>query len=240
VDADGVNYTKAFEGSLYGVALLHRGRDGVVRRYGKTTVLNGRPELTLVSAVMREACMRHPDRWDGCSEQVEEPSLIRYARSVDAVARLPAWSVLEVGKTKHWQAGDLLRDKIVLIGGTWTEARDMHVTPMGDQPGVYVQVQSIATALDGGGLQEPGHFTLFLAKLVAGIVVGVLAAILSSRWSVFLHLVIVPGAALCAAAVAVTANYWIDFVPVLMSGFIHQWYHDMSAPEHVVVEDRGK
>ena len=150
---------------------------------------------------------------------------------------MPAWRVLEMGEAGAWHKSQLLRGKIVLVGGTWHESRDEHVTPAGAQHGVYVQAQSVATALESSGLREPNHYVLILAKLVAGIIVGILAAMLSSRWSVFLHLIIVPVAAVGTAVIAVTANYWIDFVPVLMSGFIHQWFHDVSphpaaAPAH--------
>ena len=229
----------AFSGTHFGVARVLRGRDGIVRRYALSTEVDGQSYPTLTAQMARQACLRQPDRWPACTgafvqSEIElrahqDHALIRFAPNPQAIPHVPGAYILDVGASTGWRSSNFFRDKLVLIGGTWSESRDEHVTPMGVQFGVYVQAQSIATALGGGGLQEPAGYLLFGVKLIAGVLVGILAAVLSSRWSVFLHLIIVPVCAIAFAVAAVSVNYWIDFIPVLMSGFIHQWFHDVSA-----------
>jgi len=242
-DAHNRTSIEEFSGAVFGVPRVLRGRDGIVRRYALNTVVDGRAYLTLTAQIARQACAApHPKHWEGCGKTFnrgerallsdETTSLIRFAPDPKAITHVPASLVMDVEASGGWKTSEFFRGKIVLIGGTWMESRDEHITPLGAQYGVYVLAQSVATALAGGGLQEPAGYVLFLVKLLAGIFVGMLAAVLSSRWSVFLHLIIVPVAAVGFAAYAVTANYWVDFVPVLMSGFIHQWFHDVSSHGH--------
>jgi CHASE2 domain-containing sensor protein len=75
---------------------------------------------------------------------------------------IPARRLLE-GSTV---APDILRDRIVLIGGTFIEGGDAdHPTPLGEDTGIGVLAQVLATELRGGGASPGG--TLATAILVA-------------------------------------------------------------------------
>lgn len=225
------NYLPAFNGTIFGVARVLRGRDGIVRRYSPETSVDGSTYPTLVGAVLGQVCepsTRYSPTWKGCREHNDGPSLIRFVSDTQQIPHLPAGTLLDMSAAEAAQAADVLRGKIVVLGGTFAESRDIHITPTGIQPGVYIQAQAVATAIQGGGLHEPNAGLLFAEKVFAGVIVGILAAVLSSRWTVYLHLLIVPVSSLFIAIVAFKADYWVSFVPVLMSGFIHQWYHDLG------------
>lgn len=233
-DSQGVSNLAAFAATSFGVPYLLQSRDGVYRRYSSTTWIDGRQHPTLIGAAVSQACALQPQRWRSCkNSRRPESALIRFAPKPEAIAHVPAWRVLEMAATPAWQAGSTVRNKIVVVGGTYQESRDSHPTPLRMQAGAYIMAQAMATELDAAGLREPGALILIVAKLAAGVLLAMLAATLSSRWSVYLHLLIVPTAAFATAAIAVTVDYWIDFVPVLMSGFIHQWHHDVSASQPV-------
>jgi CHASE2 domain-containing sensor protein len=102
------------------------------------------------------------------------------------------------------------------------------------QSGVYINAQALASELQGYALREVSEGWLLAAKVLAGILMALVAAIMPSRVSVYLHVIIVPASALIAAFLAASINYWLDFVPVLMAGFIDQWYHDLRAQESAV------
>ena len=70
-DSNGATYMKAFSGSLFGVARVQRGRDGIVRRYAPTTVVDGQVYPTFVSRILTEVCARQA-HWEGCNEQSED------------------------------------------------------------------------------------------------------------------------------------------------------------------------
>lgn len=218
-----------FDGAVVGVPLLLRGRDGVIRRYSETVEIDGHRRATFVSALASQACARAPQRWSGCNNlSSSSERLIAYAPNPDHIARIPAWRLHQFAKSDAWKNSSPLKGKIVLVGGTYIETNDSLITPVGWQPSVYITAQALATELDGTVLREVGPLALFCVKIFAGALVAVLAATLTARASVVLHLVIVPVCAVIFAAAALSVNVWIDVAPVLMAGFVHQWYHDLA------------
>lgn len=85
----------------------------------------------------------------------EEPSLFGgpeipwKGKTIRLFTRLPAISVLnQVNKDESYTALDLVADKIVIIGGSYSESRDYYRTPVGHMPGAVVIANAIHSLLN--------------------------------------------------------------------------------------------
>jgi len=101
-----------------------------------------------------------------------EPStstrLIRFHPIPAAEKAITAEWVLGTVSRGGFDRSNVLRGRIVLLGGTFTEGRDVRRTAVGDMAGVNVLAQVIETELDGGGPPSPGFWTYFLIQLLTG------------------------------------------------------------------------
>ena len=104
-----------------------------------------------------------------------EKYLIRYAgdREGSHRFRLSASWLLEHAKDKGLPGDNPLRDKIVLIGGSYGDD-DVHFTPLGPMYGVFVIAQVIETELQGGGDKAPNQATVVLLEIFEGVLVIIL------------------------------------------------------------------
>ncbi len=78
-------------------------------------------------------------------------------------------------------ADDLVRDRVVVVGASFAEARDTHRTPIGTMPGAMVVINAIKSLLAFGQLKEPKLWVSLLVQL--GVVL--LAAWAFSRFNSF-------------------------------------------------------
>ena len=119
---------------------------------------------------------------------------------------------------------DLLKDKIVLIGGKFSAARDVYMTPLGEMAGVELIALAIESDF-GGGIRETQKWLEKLADLVVGslIVFVYFYYRRRPRFALMLSLVGVP---LVATAFSLllfrTAAYWFNFMPIIIGMVLHQ------------------
>jgi hypothetical protein len=113
----------------------------------------------------------------------------------------------------------------VLLGGSFWQARDHHVTPVGDLSGVEVLAQILETELEGGGPRGPKTWELFVIQCLAGF--GIVAAFhrRGLKSAVGLSL----GVSALAAPVASffvfrTWTLWFYFLPALGAWLVQQLY----------------
>ncbi|MGH7388616.1 MAG: CHASE2 domain-containing protein [Candidatus Rokuibacteriota bacterium] len=143
---------------------------------------------------------------------------INFAGPAGTFLTIPSDAVAALAEPEVPIARDTpLRDRVVLVGATFRDSRDVHPTPHGPMPGVEVHA-NVAHMLLTRSLIRPAGWT---AAFGLQVLVVLLAA------PVFLGLRPLPGLVVCAAGallVAVPASrlalgaggYWVDFVlPVL-------------------------
>ncbi len=77
--------------------------------------------------------------------------IIKYSRGADGVGRtrIPAAHILKFAEN-NWQNNSLIKNKIVLIGGSYLE-EDKSETPLGVMNGVEIHANVIESDLRGGG-----------------------------------------------------------------------------------------
>jgi CHASE2 domain-containing sensor protein len=92
----------------------------------------------------------------------------RYDFQIIKAGALLEWSEENQSKTKPW-VPDTLTRKIVLIGGSFSAARDEYMTPVGKMPGVELIGHAIEAELDSAGTEK-----IWLLAIPFDIVLGIL------------------------------------------------------------------
>jgi adenylate cyclase len=104
------------------------------------------------------------------------------------------------------------KDRIVLVGATFTESRDFHPTPVGLMPGVEIQAHMVHTLLARRMLQPP-HWASSLAVLVGiCLTLSVLSLWLRPVWLTLAALAVVTVFATASYEAYVRRGYWLDCV----------------------------
>jgi len=127
---------------------------------------------------------------------------------------IPSDAVAAIGDMNVDIASDNpLRGRIVLIGGTFTDGRDVHRTPYGFMPGVEIQANIVHMLVTGSLVRPAGWLAGFSVQLVAVFLAGLVMVAMRPLW----------GTAVCLAgalALGVPASYlafsrggyWVDFL----------------------------
>ena len=153
------------DGDLSALPTLIDDSDGVTRYYqrGVKTVYD--TEVSFARAVVEKFNAGLP----GGKQEIER-RFIRYARG-DAGERwkqFPASDFLPPGDSVTCAHREELAGRIVLLGGNYLGS-DRHDTPLGEMNGVHVLASVVETELEGGGLIQPGEWTLAPLWLLQGV-----------------------------------------------------------------------
>jgi len=219
---------------LEGLALLPLDTDGIVRRYRPMFEIATEDNTpagcscpgsgTLVPSLPRAAVLAA--RFEGTS-YTKESLLLNWNGDRYTVPRIPAHRVLAGWEQKWWGEAQPVAGRIVLIGGTFREARDVRSTPAGPMTGVEIMAHMIEAEMNRGGLVEFG----FWAALQLDALVSIALVWINWRYPAETR----TGFALNALVVLALpfaaswllhryALYWINMGPVLAGVWISQWH----------------
>jgi CHASE2 domain-containing sensor protein len=218
-----------------GLTVFPPSRDGVVRRYARRIGSErfGRVD-TLPWALTTRYCSMAGDALPRRCEALkaaptDEDVILNLAGDrYNFTTTWAAGALLRASMNPSWsdQAAQLFGRKIVLVGGTYSVARDSYPTVVGPMAGVELMGQAVQTDLTG----EPQD-----VRRVVMVVTELLAAI----FLVWVNWRLPPGTVLnlvlngTAVAVLVlggsyllfrTTAYWADFVPICAGVVVHQLY----------------
>jgi CHASE2 domain-containing sensor protein len=119
----------------------------------------------------------------------------------------------------------LLKDKIVLLGGTYKAACDEHRTALGNEYGVELVAQAIESEFEGGDIRRIGELYLIALDLASGILFAILTYYWSSGWKSLLRITAIPVIAIGGSFIAFHSfATWANFVPILFSVYLHYRY----------------
>ncbi|HWA97286.1 MAG TPA: CHASE2 domain-containing protein [Pirellulales bacterium] len=126
-----------------------------------------------------------------------EDLLMNFAGDRYSFARVPARVALIGAKQSWWSERSPLKDKIVLVGGFYREARDEYITPVGPMQGVELLAQAIETELLGGGIRPLNTALAMAIEFIASVLLVYVNWRYPSPRAITLSLI-----CMCAAAVA--------------------------------------
>ena len=209
-----------------GISVLEQDADGIIRRYFRKFPVHGERTKSFPWAVVLAYCK---DELKGsCGVVAENAShppkvlLLNFSGERYDFSPLSAKYVLTVSKEKAWRTNGPFRNKIVLLGGFYRAARDVHVTPVGQMAGVQLMAQAIESELSGGGIRLTNELVGISLDIMAGILL-VLLHYHFPRKAFVLNLAAVPIFSLFASYIAFsTMSRWFNFVPIALGVLIHE------------------
>jgi hypothetical protein len=119
-------------------------------------------------------------------------------------------------------SADLIENRVVIIGASFADSRDIHRTPIGEMPGALIIANAIKSLSFYGQLRKPPVFAQWFEKLSLIFV----AAWLFSRFDSLIA-VTLSGAILIIALVPISFHLfkygmWVDFAIPLFAMLIHR------------------
>jgi adenylate cyclase len=151
------------------------------------------------------------------------PWRIDYSGRPGSVTTFPALPLVQIARTGVEPAADNpFAGKIVFVGATFGESRDVYPTPMGSMAGVEIQANMLHTLLARRVLLPPNPW-MNLALLTAACV----ASALLSLWLRPLWMYVAMAAVVAVFAVAsyeayTRGGYWLDFVAPMFAMRVYQ------------------
>ena len=97
------------------------------------------------------------------------------------LSRIPAYSVLSNTKVKPEEAD--LRGRVVFIGGSFGDSRDIHATPLGQMPGVLILINALHSLLEHEVSHEIGPLYKLVIEIVLITMLSIAYSLLDSFWS---------------------------------------------------------
>lgn len=154
-------------------------------------------------------------------------------RQVPLVVHLPAETI-----TGSSQAVDhsLLKDRIVVIGGSYFASGDYHNTPTGVMPGALVLINSIHSLLQYGHLKEPPIWIILLMEFVLIAIVSLIFALTDKFLGKLIASTTIVVILLPVSFLVFKHGLWLNFVLPLVAIQIHELFRDW---EETLFDRRG-
>jgi adenylate cyclase len=130
---------------------------------------------------------------------------------------IPSDAVAAIGDAGADIAGDNpLRGRVVLVGGTFQDGRDLHMTPFGRMAGVEIHANVAQMLLTRSFVRPAGWIAVFGVQLVAVLVAGLVMTAMRPLWGTVVCLAAVAIVGIPASLAALRRGYLVDFLlPVL-------------------------
>lgn len=227
-------------GVRFGCPIYKPDSDGVIRRSTLEFMTSKGACPTLAASIADEARHRTPIRdVPRKNETEDEGKLINFAGGSSAFKHLSIKGLVKVAPSPAWRAGNPLKNRIVLLGGSYRAAQDRHLTPVGNLDGVDILAHAVSTELRGNDVKEAKFWGVALDLLV-GMALVTAAWSLRRPWHMYVVL------ALCFVAVFGGSwlvfrvfNLFVSFVPVVAGVVLHEVV-DMRIEYGEAVEERDR
>src|SRR6266508_886124 len=203
-----------------GTSLPRRGplADPAVAR----SVIPSAPDVPVdADAVVRRAALRVDDVTAFAAAVANVPGpdpagvyRINFIGPAGSFLAIPSDAVAAIGDMGGDIAGDNpLRGRIVLIGGTFADGRDVHRTPYGLMPGVEIQANIVHMLTTGSLVRPAGWLAGFVVQLVAVLLAGLVMVVMRPLWGTVVCLAGALSLGVPASYLAFSrGGYWVDFL----------------------------
>lgn len=135
-------------------------------------------------------------------------------RQARVLTRIPAFRLTE---TEQRPDPELVRGRVVVIGASFVDSRDNHLTPLGEMPGALILANAIYSLTQHGGLKPPSTSTIVLVQLGLVFLGSLSFAGLSGWWATTLTNPMVIVVLVPAAFWLFRYGVWLDFALPLVA-----------------------
>jgi CHASE2 domain-containing sensor protein len=223
-----------------GLALLPSDLDGLIRVHRRTWLWGTKTVDSFHWAIVRAYCAKG-----------DAPGCMSVAASSDKSGELFLTPARERDDLRPSPLSDfwhphaaisernILKNKVVILGGTFQAAREEHPTPLGPRFGVEVVGDAVESDIAGDHLSILPGWIRYVVKVLLALSIATAYHYLTPRWafrttSALLFAVI----ALGSLAAFVFGSYWADYVPLLLGLWIEQLY-DQSEVAQLYYESQA-
>ena len=230
VDADGTVPT--------GLATMELDPKSTVRYYRQLVAVPGGGEMPAFATAVRQAYDGRAGRGGADGSR----RLIAFHGGAAGTWRISAAELLRL-RTLPDSGRRMLEGRIVMIGGSFRAARDVHHTPVGLLPGIDIQAQTLETELRGGGQGVPSTLALAVTQFVAsGLIVLLMFHLAPARAAAALILAL---PVLSMIGSWLLTRSWIDgvmyFLPLFLLLVLHQLYEKANEYRELLLQQlRGQ
>lgn len=126
-------------------------------------------------------------------------------------------------------SGAMLKDSIVVIGGSFAESRDIYPTPLGPMPGCLVLINAVHAYHQYGAVDHPSFW--MKTTIIVGMIIlmGVAFVVLRSFWAMLLSGLFLIAALLPITFYAFHRGVWLDFAAPLLGVLLHYLHEEFEA-----------
>ena len=118
---------------------------------------------------------------------------------------------------RSWLSG-----RVVIIGGSYVDARDNHATPIGEQPGALILANAINSLLQYGQIQPPTTWQKLIIEAFLILVMSLAFAWFTSFWGMLVSGLVIITVLLPVSFFAFKYGVWLDFAVPLIAVQLHQ------------------
>lgn len=154
-----------------------------------------------------------------------------------AMVSLSIRSALPIGDRAvdpSWLAG-----RVVMIGASFAESRDRHLTPLGEMPGTLVLINATQSLYRHGELTAPPLYVKLLVEAVLIVVMSLAFARFSSFWGMMASGLFIIAALLPISFFLFRYGVWLDFAIPLLGVQLHKIAADFEATHHHQATNRS-
>lgn len=144
-------------------------------------------------------------------------------------------SALPISEAGAPLSPELFAGRIVVIGGSFHEGRDLHRTPLGPMPGALVIINAIDSLLEYGEIQPPSPLAKWLVILTTVLAMSLVFARFDSTTGPIVAGGLILLVLLPSSVLLFKDGYWVDFGVPLLS----VWIHRSAARIHERLEARA-
>lgn len=150
---------------------------------------------------------------------VIEPLLVKHT----------AYPITEGGRPldTDWMSG-----RVVLIGGSFEESRDIHATPLGVQPGAMILINAIHSLSQHGQIKSPTLLEKLLIETVLIVFMSYVFARFNSFWGMLISGAFVVLLLLPLSFWRFKYGIWLDFAIPLVAVQLHQMAAEFEEAKH--------
>ncbi len=133
----------------------------------------------------------------------------------------------ELVGTPSSDTGTPLSNKIVVLGGSFAEARDSYWTAGGKRDGIEILATAIDTEMRSPMPLEPSRALFYVLDIVFGLLILLVGRLLPRAIGLLFVVVAIPIAAVAGSFLAFSSwSYFASFMPVLLGVFLHKVFDD--------------
>jgi CHASE2 domain-containing sensor protein len=236
-----------------GVALMPADSDHVVRSYLRSFDVkqNGAEPYHVdslpwaITKAYCQYCREHPDDPRGISapraekiltaedksEAEERGQVFNFSYDPGRFRQIAFSDFVQQNRDKLWpQDHSPLQGRVVILGGEFSQSRDVHFTPVGERYGLEMVAEAVDGEIEHRFIGHLAIWSAMLLELVAGLALVWVHWWLHRPWAVYaMTLMIIVLSIICSLIAFRTAAYWFNFTAVFVGVWIHLLWDSTQA-----------